>query len=251
MTLKPSLAAGLVSLLLAAPSLALAAEQGPSSSYAKEATMNQEQQLTQRQQAMIPVASFAAAGDLDALEGALRDALDAGMTVNDGKEVLVQLYAYAGFPRSLNALGTFMKVVEGREKQGIEDDMGATPNRPIPKGDELLARGTANQTELAGQPVEGPLFEFAPAADEYLKTHLFGDIFARDNLSWRDRELATVAMLSSLQGAEPQLRAHMGMAMNTGLSEAQLRQLTEVLAERVGATSAERARRALQTHLNK
>lgn len=213
--------------------------------------MNQEQPLTQRQQTMIPVASFAAAGDLDALEGALRDALHAGMTVNDGKEVLVQLYAYAGFPRSLNALSIFMKVVEDREKQGIEDDMGATPNRPIPKGDELLARGTANQTQLAGQPVEGALFEFAPAADEYLKTHLFGDIFARDNLSWRDRELATLAMLSSLQGAEPQLRAHMGMAMNTGLTEAQLRQLTEVLAEHVGPSSAERARQALQTHLKK
>ncbi|MBM7335470.1 carboxymuconolactone decarboxylase family protein [Alloalcanivorax marinus] len=212
--------------------------------------MNQEQTLTQRQQALIPVASFAAAGDLDALDGALRDALNAGMTVNDGKEVLVQLYAYAGFPRSLNALGTFMKVVEDRKARGIEDAPGNTPSSPVPKGDELLATGTANQTELAGQPVKGPLFEFAPAADEYLKTHLFGDIFARDNLSWRDRELATVAMLASLRGAESQLRAHMGMAMNTGVGEQQLRQLAEVLAERVDPASAERARQALNTHLN-
>ncbi|CAN7742438.1 hypothetical protein [Variovorax sp. LjRoot178] len=36
---------------------------------------------------------------------------DAGMTVNFAKEVWIQLCAYAGFPRNLNALGVLMKVV--------------------------------------------------------------------------------------------------------------------------------------------
>ncbi|MCJ9709940.1 carboxymuconolactone decarboxylase family protein, partial [Bordetella hinzii] len=175
--------------------------------------------------------------------------LDAGMTVSDAREILVQLYAYAGFPRSLNALGELMKVLEARKQRGIEDAPGREPGRPIPKGDALLAAGTANQTRLSGGPVQGPLFDFAPAANDYLRAHLFGDIFERDNLDWQSRELATVAMLSALPGAEPQLQAHMRISMNIGISASQLRQLTQVLSSRVDAAHARRASEALDRHL--
>jgi alkylhydroperoxidase/carboxymuconolactone decarboxylase family protein YurZ len=100
-----------------------------------------------------------------------------------------------------------------------------------------------------GAPVNGPLFDFAPAINEYLKTHLFGDIFERDNLDWQSRELATVGMLSALPGAESQLQSHMGISMNVGLTANQLRQLAQVLAERVDADAAKRAREALARHL--
>ncbi len=205
--------------------------------------------LTARQQAIVPVAAFAAAGDMGKLNAALNQGLDAGMTVSDAKEILVQLYAYAGFPRSLNALGELMKVLDARKQRGIQDAPGREPSRAIPKGDALLAAGTANQTKLSGGPVEGPLFDFAPTANEYLRTHLFGDIFERDNLDWQSRELATVGMLSALPGAESQLQAHMRIGMNTGLTAGQLRQLTQVLASRVDADMARRADAALSRHL--
>jgi len=205
--------------------------------------------LTARQQAIAPIGAFAAAGDLAKLNTALNQALDAGMTVSDAREILVQLYAYAGFPRSLNALGELMKVLEARRQRGVQDAPGSAPSRPIPKGDALLAAGTANQTQLSGGVVAGPLFDFAPTANEYLRTHLFGDIFERDNLDWQSRELATIGMLSALLGAEPQLQAHMRIGMNVGLTVAQLRQLMEVLADRVDADTARRAREALDRHL--
>lgn len=205
--------------------------------------------LTVRQQSIIPIAAFAAAGDIPRLNAALNNGLDAGLTVNDAKEVLVQVYAYAGFPRSLNALGELMKVLDARKQRGHLDAIGRAPGRAIPKGDALLAAGTANQTRLSGGPVVGALFDFAPAIDEYLKTHLFGDIFERDNLDWQSRELATVGMLSALVGAESQLQAHMRISMNVGLTASQLRQLTQVLDERVDADHARRAREALEKHL--
>lgn len=205
--------------------------------------------LNARQQAIVPVAAFAAAGDMAKLNAALNQGLDAGMTVSDAKEILVQLYAYAGFPRSLNALGELMKVLEARKQRGIQDAPGREPSRVIPKGDALLAAGTANQTKLSGGPVEGPLFDFAPIANEYLRTHLFGDIFERDNLDWQSRELATVGMLSALPGAESQLQAHMRISMNVGLTAGQLRQLTQVLSSRVDADMARRADGALGRHL--
>ena len=205
--------------------------------------------LSLRQQSIVPVAAFAASGDIARLNTALGQGLDAGLTVNDAKEILVQVYAYAGFPRSLNALGELMKVLEARRQRGIQDKEGPLPSRPIPKGDALLSAGTSNQTKLAGAPVKGALFDFAPAIDEYLKTHLFGDVFERDNLDWQSRELATVGMLSALAGAESQLQSHMRIAMNVGLTPAQLEQLAQVLADRVDAAPARRAREALARQL--
>jgi len=198
--------------------------------------------LSPKQQAIGPIAAFAATGDLSRLGAALDSGLDAGLSVGDCKEILVQMYAYAGFPRALNALGTLMKTVQARQQRGIDDPKGAGP---IPVGAELLAVGTANQTKLTGAPVKGPVFEFAPAIDQYLKTHLFGDIFARANLDWQSRELATVAALAAMTGVEPQLLSHTRVSLHQGLTQQQLRQFADVLAERVGPEPAARARAAL------
>ena len=162
----------------------------------------------------------------------------------------MQLYAYAGFPRSLNALAELMKVLDARKQRGIQDAPGRGPSRAIPKGEALLAAGTANQTQLTGVPVRGPLSTLRrPSTDTSRPTHLFGDIFERDNLDWQSRELATVSMLSALSGAESRLQSHMRVSMNVGLTASQLRQLTQVLADRVDADNARRAREALERQL--
>ena len=92
----------------------------------------------------------AALGDLPRLNTALAQGLDAGLTISETKEILVQLYAYAGFPRSLNALGELMKVLDARRQRGVQDAPGREPATPIPTGKELHALGTANQTKLVG-----------------------------------------------------------------------------------------------------
>src|SRR3954451_20704755 len=201
--------------------------------------------LTARQQAIVPIAAFAGAGDIAKLSAALNQGLDAGLTVSDAKEILVQLYAYAGFPRSLNALGELMKVLQARQERGVQDALGRQAS-PLPTGKELLALGTANQTKLSGAPVKGPLFEFAPAIDEYLKTHLFGDIFARDNFDWQSRELATVGALGALTGVESQLESHSRISMNVGLTASQLRGVSEVLAQRGLTEAATRVSAAIE-----
>ena len=205
-----------------------------------------DQTLSRKQQAIAPIAAATAVGEMTHLNAALNEGLDAGLTVSDAREILVQLYAYAGFPRSLNALGELMKVLEARRQRGMQDAPGRDA-APVPTGKELLAAGTANQTKLSGAPVKGPLFDFAPAIDEYLKTHLFGDIFARDNLDWQSRELATVGALAAMAGVESQLQAHIRVSMNVGLTTAQLRSLADVLARRGQPEAARRARAAIDT----
>lgn len=205
--------------------------------------------LTAHQKGIVTIAAWAAVGNIVKLNAALHSALDSGLTVSAAREILIQLYAYAGFPRSLNALGELMKVLENRKQRGVVDPPGELPSSPIPKGDALLQSGTDNQTRLSGSPVKGALFEFAPAIDEFLKTHLFGDIFERDNLDWMSREVATVSMLSALSGVEPQLQAHVRMSMNIGLTDRHLREIVSILDDKIGESAARRAGEALDRHL--
>lgn len=200
--------------------------------------------LSDQHAAVAVIGALTASGDLPRLATALNQGLNAGVTVNQVKEVLVQMYAYAGFPRSLNAISTFMTVLQQRQAQGITDETGPQPV-PLAEGTDILELGTENQTELTGAPVTGPMFDFVPAIDEFLKTHLFGDIFSRDNLDWRSREVATIAALATLKGTESQLRSHFGIGLNTGLTEVQLRGLAQVLRKEVGSRQADNASRIL------
>jgi alkylhydroperoxidase/carboxymuconolactone decarboxylase family protein YurZ len=202
--------------------------------------------LSPRQQAIPLIAAAAASSDMPQLTAALSRGLDAGLTLGETKEVLVQLYAYAGFPKSLNALGELMNVVRAREARGIATAPGQPPTGKVPVGAALRARGTANQTRISGAPVTGPVMDFAPIINQYLQTHLFGDIFERDNLDWQSRELATVGALAMMPGVEAQLRSHMAASQRVGLSRAQLHHLAQLLAHSGYGAASARAVQALE-----
>jgi 4-carboxymuconolactone decarboxylase len=206
--------------------------------------------LDKKQQSIIPIAAFTAKGYMLQLRTALNNGLDAGLSINETKEILVQLYAYTGFPRSLNALNTLMTVLDERKKKGITDVMGRAPS-PLPTNKTKLQFGTAIQTKLIGQPVKGAVYEFAPAIDQFLKEHLFADIFGRDNLDFKTREIATIAALASLGGAENQLRSHINVGMYNGLTVSQLNNIVAVLQSTVGDEESKTANDILQSILNK
>ncbi len=211
-------------------------------------SMEKQEVLNSREKSIIEIAAYTAGGEIDRLKPALNEGMDNGLTVNEIKEILVQMYAYAGFPRSLNGLGTFMGVMAERKEKGIKDETGKEPS-PAPADKTSLESGTENQTKLVGGPVKGPLFDFAPAIDEYLKAHLFGDIFARDVLTWRDRELATIGALANIKGVNSQLTAHYGISMNNGVTVEQLHAFIDVLKEKVGPGVAANAEDALEQML--
>ena len=175
---------------------------------------------------MSVIACDEAKGDLVALESAIHNGLEAELTVSQIKEALSQLYAYTGFPRSLNALGVLQKIVESRKSKDKRVIMGEDAS-PLGEEYDALKEGTRVQTQLVGKAFE---YEFAEATDYYLKAHLFGDIFARDNLTYADRELVTVSALSGLEGVEPQLKAHIAGARNMGVTEEQLQGIVVALA---------------------
>lgn len=110
--------------------------------------------LTAKEKSMISISALTAKGNLRDLEKALEQGLKNGLTVNEIKELLVQVYAYAGFPRSLNGLAAFSAVLEKRKAQGINDVIGKTAS-PVPANQTSLEFGTANQTKLFGREVKG------------------------------------------------------------------------------------------------
>ena len=205
--------------------------------------MDANQALSAKQHSIIPIAAFTANGDMAKLRTALHEGLDAGLTVNEIKEILVQMYAYAGFPRSLNGINTFMAVMDERQAKGIKDEMGKDAS-PVPADMNKDAYGAKVRARLAGRDVIPPPSGyqlFTPVIDTFLKEHLFADIFARDNLDYQNRELATIAALASMTGTAGQLRFHLGAAMNTGLTEAQMQDFIAVLKSKVGTKEAESA----------
>jgi len=211
--------------------------------------MDKNRTLNTKQQSIISISAFTAKGDMKKLKAALHEGLDAGLTVNEIKEILVQLYAYTGFPRSLNGIGAFMDVMEERRKKGIKDDIGKEAN-PLPANKSSIELGTEVQTRLAGRPVTGAIFTFVPAIDQFLKGHLFGDIFGRDNLDFQSREIATISALASMNGVNSQLQAHFNIGLNTGLTEQQMRSLILVLNAKVSKKEADSANDILSKVLN-
>jgi 4-carboxymuconolactone decarboxylase len=208
--------------------------------------------LSQKQQSIIPIAAFTAEGDINRLKPALNQGLDSGLSVNAIKEILVQMYAYAGFPRSLNGITNFMEVLNERRAKGIKDEIGKEAS-PAPADFDKDEYGAKVRAKLAGRDVIPPPSGwqlFAPVIDTFLKEHLFADIFVRDVLNYQDRELATIAALANMTGTESQLRFHFGAAMNTGLTEAQMKDFISILDAKIDKKKAENAEKVLNTVLN-
>lgn len=207
--------------------------------------------LSARQKGIIPIAAFTAIGNMQKLEIVLDEGLDAGLTVNEIKEILVHSYAYAGFPRALNGINTFMVVLEKRQKSGINDTIGKEAS-PLPADFDRKAYGHKIRNSLVGRDMSNPVGGyqvFVPIIDKFLVEHLFAEIFFRDVLTHKERQLVTISILAAMTGTEPQLKSHFGVSMNAGLSKAQLDDYLAVLREKVSLTSAERATETLNALL--
>lgn len=83
-------------------------------------------------------------------------------------------------------------------------------------------RGLAKLQEIdgdAGQRVIDSLQDIAPDFARYLIEFPFGDIYSRQGLGLRSREIAVVAALTAMGNATPQLKVHIGGALNVGVSK--------------------------------
>lgn len=210
----------------------------------------EKQALSPRNASIVTMAAFTAQGDLENLRPAINQALNSGMTVNEAKEVMLHLYAYCGFPRCLSGLSTLISILEERQAAGIIDTIGREPTPVDPQRDRL-AIGTKIQTELVGRPVAGKTYDFAPFANTLLREHLFCDLFERDLLTFKEREIATVSALAGIGNVNNQLIGHIRCSMNAGVSADELQELVALLSEKVNEKTGSNAQSVLDKVLQK
>jgi quercetin dioxygenase-like cupin family protein/alkylhydroperoxidase/carboxymuconolactone decarboxylase family protein YurZ len=190
---------------------------------------SQVENLSPTEYSIARISAATATGDLETLEDALNEGLENGLSINKIKEELVHLYAYTGFPRSLMAINTLTEVLEERKEKGIKDELGEEPT-DLKGGNkyEIGKQVLADLTGVEDRPKAG-YAKTVPIIEVFLKEHLFADIFKRGVLSYKEREIATVAALLSMGGAAPMATGHIKISMKHGVTEPQILQIVEMI----------------------
>jgi 4-carboxymuconolactone decarboxylase len=203
--------------------------------------------LSAQQKSLVAISALTAAGNLEQLKIQLYNGLAVGLTVNEIKEALVQLYAYCGFPRSLNAINTFKSVLDDRNTKGITDKIGKeiiVQNNVADKYEQ--GRKVLEELTKTAQAKPAPGYgEFAPRIDAFLKEHLFADVFVSDVLSYQQRELVTISALATISGVEAQLQSHINIGKNTGFTIGQLEKVAELIEKHISKTQANTIRKII------
>jgi len=213
--------------------------------------------LTEKQKGIVLMAAFTAKGDLEKLKPAISKGLDAGLTINECKEVFVHAYAYCGFPRSIQGLNTLIATLDERKAKGIKDNIGREATRV--KDTNKYETGWKNLAKLGGRSAEGPIEKpttgygaFSPEIDRFLKEHLFADLFSRDVLTFAERELITISVLIALgMGVEPMLGSHLGLTMKQGVTKNQIEEVFALVEKSVSKTDADAARKVFSEMLSR
>ena len=165
------------------------------------------------QRQLVTVVALAAQGDTaPQLKFHIDAALQVGVTPIEIIEALIHLVPFAGFPRALNAVAVARKSFT---------DTGTTFIPPVQNDDSSrYDRGARKLVEIDGQhglDVIESLHDISPDLGRYIVEFAFGDVYNRPWLSPQRRQLVTIGALTALGDTAPQLRVHIGAALNVGL----------------------------------
>ena len=185
-------------------------------------------QLSRRDRSLIVVAFLATLGARDELHSHVRGALNHGLTRLEVEEIILQVAGYAGFPMAMQA-------------SRIVDEVFCA----VDKRDHLPPRGEAKAKDDAERRTDAvdvlsTLFAGRLSADvetaragnvdslggvgELAFDWAFGELWARNELSRRDRSLVTVAILAMLSRAE-ELAVHVPGALNHGVTREEIEEV--------------------------
>lgn len=172
------------------------------------------------------IAAAAAAGRRELLADWYRAALAEGIPAADLQEATLQVFLFAGFPRTLAAFEEL--------KLGLD---GADP-APPQEGDDVdhTARGLEVFGRIYGRHAEavaGKLRDLHPDFARFVLRGAYGRVLGRPFLSIRERELMAVAMLAAL-GPHRQLRAHVRGCLRVGIEPDEVRRALAAAEEAAG-----------------
>lgn len=88
-------------------------------------------------------------------------------------------------------------------------------NTRLENGKKMLNRIDGD----GGHAVIESLKDIAPDLSKYIFEFAFGDIYPREGLNLKEREMITLASLLTQGGCENQLKVHVKAALNVGLTQ--------------------------------
>jgi 4-carboxymuconolactone decarboxylase len=169
----------------------------------------------------------------------INGALNTGSNVSEVKEVILQMAVYSGFPSCINGMNALKEVLKERERHGIKDEIGktATVTTPIDRlklGEQELSK----LDRLQADRLRNAYNDFSPELVKLTLEFGYADIFSRDNLNPRYRQIATIAALTALGNAQPQLKFHINGGLNIGLTVENIREIMLLMSVYAGFPSA-------------
>ncbi len=155
----------------------------------------------------------------------INGALNTGSSINEVKEVILQMSVYSGFPSAINGMDVLKEVLQEREKHGIKDEIGKlateTTSDRLQSGEQELSKLDSLQI----QRLKSAYNDFSPELVKFTLEYGYADIFSRDNLSKKHRQIATISALTALGTAQPQLKFHINAGLNIGLTENEVKEI--------------------------
>ena len=143
----------------------------------------------------------------------LSQALDAGVTPVEVKEIVYQATAYLGIGRSYPFLNITNEVLEARGVSlPLPDQATTTPEDRVQKGEDKQVELFGGQ--YRGASTSGP--EESCHINRWLAGNCFGDYYTRKGLDNRQREMITFCFIAAQGGCEPQLAGHTAGNLNVG-----------------------------------
>lgn len=185
-------------------------------------------QLSRRDRSLIVVTFLTTLGSIEELRSHVRGALHHGVTRIEIEEVILQVAGYAGFPMAMQASRIVDEVfcdIDGIERQPERTEAKAK-NDPQRWADAAEVLTTLFAGRTASDPMEAraAIIDTLGGVGELAFDWGFGELWARTQLSRRDRSLVTVAILAILARAE-ELAIHVPGALNHGVTREEVEEV--------------------------
>ncbi|MEZ0122245.1 MAG: carboxymuconolactone decarboxylase family protein [Candidatus Reddybacter sp.] len=183
--------------------------------------------LSKRDRNLIVLTILATLHQTNQLSYYVPGGLNHGLTATEIREIMTHIAAYAGFPRALDAMAETNRILA---KLGHGPENGKLPPAEKFSNAERRERGTAVMAKLSGNPASDPDKVIAAMAGKlgplgaYGIDFAFGEVWARSQLSRRDRSLLVVSVLTAL-GRTEELHIHVPAAIRHGVTKTELEEL--------------------------
>jgi 4-carboxymuconolactone decarboxylase len=160
---------------------------------------------------LVRIAASAALGQRGELQPRYSAALEDGIPADDLWEATLQVFLFAGYPRTIGALQALSELVE------TPPPLEPQPPDATQRGQELFEKIYAGQAE----DVRRMLDDLHPDFARFTLEHAYGKVMSRPFLPARERELMAVAMLG-VMGLKAQLQSHVKGALRCGATPAEV-----------------------------